>query len=225
MLALVLWSLVGSSAAPPGQADSKYIRCAVCEALVESLHNRTSLFRTEADAQGAVDEACSEQGEAGAWMGFYDLVETEDRLELVRQPEDGPCGTECHAIALACRGLLEEGWESELGEALYASAGTSAGKGKDGRKGAQLDQLKRTVCREYSTACRKPPPPLDRARPAGPRFRPFTEEERAQRIEQLGASPPSGLLSENDLLRRFGLDGKLPHGPGLEHNAAFADNS
>ena len=48
------------------------------------------------------------------------MQEEGDNILLRRQLEDGPCGVECRTIQLACQALMDEGWEMELGEILYA---------------------------------------------------------------------------------------------------------
>jgi hypothetical protein len=184
-------------------SDVKYIRCAICEQLVGALHDhvtagkQSKALSSEEDVQSAVEVSCKPDTDAGAWLRFLDLVEDLEtqRLHVVRQEEDGPCGKECQTAARACSAILEEGWENELGEALYAGVGSGGVGG-----------LQTKACRQWSSACRKPPP-LDPARPLGPAFRVYTDEERAARDARSGKGPPPGLLSEESLRWRMGVDG------------------
>ena len=209
------------------QGDVKYIRCGVCELLIGELHGHLErnpgLRKEEASILSALEDVQNPESSAGGWMRSIDLVESGDRLELERHKEDGPCGRECATIKLACAALLDEGWDNELSEALYS--------------GASLSQLRADACREWSTACRKEPPKLDRNRAAGPPFRAFTDEERAARDLRLGKPPPPGMLTEAALRQRLAV---IVHAPdeetdmfgepsshaakleGLAHAAAFA---
>ena len=74
-------------------------------------------------------------------------------------------------------------------------------------------------------SCRKPPPPLDPQRQAGPPFRPFTDFERAQRDHERGVPPAPGVLADVDLDRMLGLvdDGALPDDGSPEAVARAAD--
>ena len=159
------------------QGDVKYIRCGVCELLIGELHGHIErnpgLRKEEASILSALEDVQNPESSAGGWMRSIDLVERGDRLELERHTEDGPCGRECATIKLACAALLDEGWDNELSEALYS--------------GTSLSQLRADACKEWSTACRKEPPKLDRNRAAGPPFRAFTDEDRAARDLRLGS--------------------------------------
>ena len=192
-LALHVFFVMGATSPGGVPSDVKYIRCAVCDALVTALHEhiRKTPKLSEEDIQGVIEEACNPDADAGAWMRSIDLVESGTALELKQQKEDGPCGRECDTIRLACMALLEEGWENELGEALYAKGTASS--------------LREQACREWSSACKKAPPKLDANRPAGPTFRAFTDEERAIKDERQGKPPPPGMLAESELLRRMNV--------------------
>ena len=130
-----------------------------------------------------IESVCDPTKDEGAWLKFLDMVETDaQRIKVERQPEDGPCGSECKTLALACQQLLEEGWENELGEALFSS--TSA------------DELVESACKEWSSACRKAPPKVDKARKPGPSFRPCTEDERALETYESGKPNAPGVFGD-----------------------------
>ena len=156
-------------------ADLKYIRCSTCRHLIAALHKHAAERRAaakkklgEEDIQKLVEDACVPDSEAGGWLRKIDMVEAGEAIELRPQPQDGPCGTECGTMAMACAALLEEDWDSELTEALYAA-------------GHEADALVELACTKWSkTACRRVPK-LDAARAKGPPFTPFTDEERAER--------------------------------------------
>lgn len=185
-----------AAAADGVPTDVKYIRCGVCESLAAEVHSHVQktpdVRKSEASIVTALEQSCDPTSDAGAWMRSIDLVELEGRLVLVRQEEDGPCNRECATIKLACRALLEEGWETELGEALYG--------------GVDAKQLRNDMCTDWSSACRKPPPKLDAARQPGPPFRAYTDEERALRDQRSGAPPPPGMLTEAALRKRLAVN-------------------
>jgi len=182
--------------------DIKYIKCEVCESLVGALHSHVATARlkdrhsmkSESDVQEVVEQACKAETPVGEWLRSIDLVEDDaaGRLKLERQKTDGPCGKECRTVALACEALLEEGWENELGEGLYTGEGVA--------------ELRASACKEWSSACRRAPPKLASSRSPGPKFRAYTDEERALNEERRGAPPPPGLLSEEELRFRLAVD-------------------
>ncbi|EOD11052.1 hypothetical protein EMIHUDRAFT_120421, partial [Emiliania huxleyi CCMP1516] len=210
LLALAAALLSVASAQTPSAgvpSDVKHIRCETCESLVSAAHRRFAELRkgskkalSEEDAMSVVETVCDPEADGGAWLRSLDLQEQGRRLRLVKQAEDGPCGVECATLRLACQALMEEGWENELGEALYGAV--------------DADELAESACREWSSACRKPAPKLDPARPAGPPFRAYTQEERAAR---LGGPPPAGLLTAAALAGRLGL----PPPPASEADPAL----
>lgn len=179
-------------------SDVRYIKCDTCEALIEAIldsvasEKRNSKKKLSEERLGdIVERVCKPETDEGAWLRSIDLVEAGDKLRLQRQTEDGPCGTECRTLQLAC-GAVVEGIEDELAAALFAPQG---------------DDLRESACKELSNACRKPPPPLPSGRQPGPPFRPFTDEERAQRERERGTPPPPGVLSASALRFRLGLSG------------------
>ena len=106
--------------------DVRYIRCAACQHLLIALHAHAATARASAGAEsrslgeedfaGMIDEACRPSTAAGKWLRTMDMVEVDTdggSIELHPQPEDGPCGVECATVAMACRNVMEEGWDSE----------------------------------------------------------------------------------------------------------------
>ncbi len=198
-------------AAKPERSDLKFIRCEVCEHFVGSLHESVKAARTrkekdgkkklsESEVQSLVEGACKPLEPSGTWLRHLDLVETDEadggqRLRVVKHDLSGPCGVECATAALACTGLLEEGWETELGEALYA-----------GRLDAAA--LSAKACREWSGVCAKRVPRLPASRRPGPAFRAYTDEER-EMFEPRGPPPP-GMLDVRAFERVMGLRGAPP---------------
>ena len=135
-------------------SDVKYIRCETCRALVTALHERMAALKKskhhrldEDSVQSKIEMACQPQEEEGEWLRYLDMVESDtpdaaDRfLRLERQRLDGPCEKECATIRLACSKLLEEGWENELGEALWEGS-------------MSVDKLADIACHKWSSACR-----------------------------------------------------------------------
>ena len=110
--------------------DVRYIRCAACQHLLIALHAHAATARASAGAEsrtlgeedfaGMIDEACRPSTAAGKWLRTMDMVEVDTdggSIELHPQPEDGPCGVECATVAMACRNVMEEGWDSERASA------------------------------------------------------------------------------------------------------------
>ena len=202
--------------------DVKYIKCAACEAVVteayEAFAAQKKALKTikpsEALAQQLVDNICEPDDESGAWLRSVDLIEQEAegggrRLALVKQEDEGPCEVECATVKLACEAAVS-GFENELVEALFSGEADAAG-------------LRASACKDWSNACKKPPPKLDPSRPDGPAFRPLTDEERGWR--ERGGPPPPGVMATDDELRvRFGLaGGDNGSPPPLAQSAAFVE--
>ena len=116
-LVLALPALLGLASkkqAVPG--DTKYVRCDTCRYLVGAVHETVAAARkaskakklSEETIQTVIESVCDPTKDEGAWLKFLDMVETDaQRIKVERQPEDGPCGSECKTLALACQQLLE----------------------------------------------------------------------------------------------------------------------
>lgn len=191
-------------------ADVKYIKCDTCRQLVAAVHEQVAAERKKSKAkklsedsiQTIIESACKPSTEAGAWLKFVDMVESEKdgRIRVEKQAEDGPCGRECKTVGMACEQLLEEGWENELSEGLFG--------------GEAADELASTACKEWSSACRKAAPKADKARKPGPPFRPFTEDERALEAYRAGAPPAPGVFQDETLAYALGVAGGTAGGSG-----------
>ena len=211
MLALV--SLAAASGATEGVAsDVKYIKCATCNEFVNALHASVHKSATEKKAapseeeiQHTVERTCNPSTTDGEWMMRIDLVETEDaRLELVQQSDLGPCGKECQTVASACR-AVSSAVEEQLTESLYAEAASASTRLKNAKtkvapSAPDSAALRAATCKAF---CKKPPPKLEASRPGGAPFRPFTEEEQAEREGSKPMSP--GVLSTSALRTRLGV--------------------
>ena len=181
-------------------SDVRYIKCAACEAAVAAAHRQVAALGKKASEESAmqlVESLCKPDAKEGSWMQSIDLVEEDAvgggrRLALVTTDSDGPCGQECHTVALACEAAID-GIENELGEALYASV----------RSTSDASSLAKRACREWSTACKKSPPKLDPSRPDGPAFRAYTLEERGRR--EASGPPPPGVLTGDQVRAKLGL--------------------
>ena len=191
-------------APPAGEAsDVRYIKCEVCEAAVTAAHEQFAALKatskapvSEEAAQNILEYLCNPSLDESKWMRAIDLVEQEAhdggrRLAVVKMKQEGPCDTECGTVALACKASME-GMETELGEALYTGTRDAAA-------------LRTHACREWSGACRRPPPKLDPARPDGPTFRPYTLEELYRVWQRSGSPALPGVLGEEQLRVRMGL--------------------
>ena len=181
-------------------SDVKYIRCGLCQQLITAVHESVTAARKKSKAkrlseesiQMIIESACNPSTEAGAWLKFLDMTETDGgKIQIERQAEDGPCGRECRTLGMACEQLMEEGWEDTLSESLFG--------------GEAADELRETACREWSGACRKSPPKVDQGRRAGPAFRPFTEDERALEAYRTGAPAAPGVFQDEALRYALGV--------------------
>jgi hypothetical protein len=216
MLALLGLSLGATASEEKGvQADVKYIRCSTCQAFVTALHaaaHKAAADKkappSEEECQQIIERVCVPTNPEGEWMTRADLVEHQQdgTLELVQQPTEGPCGQECKTVGLACRTVVSE-VENELVEALYAdvasrSRGSKKAEGGSASASALPDptRLRDATCKSI---CRKPAPKLDPSRALGPAFRPYTEEELAER--EADRPPAPGVLTSSNLRVRLGV--------------------
>ena len=181
-------------------SDVKYIRCGVCQQLITAVHEQVAAAKkkskskklSEESIQTIIESACKPSAEAGAWLKFLDMAETDGgRIQVERQAEDGPCGRECKTLGMACEQLMEEGWEDSLSESLFG--------------GEAADELRETACHEWSSACRKTPPKVDQSRRSGPPFRPFTEDERALEAYRTGTPASPGVFQDEALRYALGI--------------------
>ena len=174
-----------TTTSPPNQgvrSDVPYIKCAVCEALAAQAAAAAAKLRSEAtpaspltevkiiDALEKLTDATTEEGE---WMATIDLVEDGTKLTVVQHPTPGVCGAECKTVAMAASSVLDA-VDTDLGELLWRQPGATAAG------------VAAWLCREATSACAKPPPPLPPTRPPGPPFEP--EDEQAAQMRRTMAS-------------------------------------
>ncbi len=114
----------------------------------------------------AAPQACDPDTDAGDWIARIDLVEKGRALTLAEQSGPGKCGTECRTVARACADVLGD-HDTDLAEAVFTAAPGAAARA----------WLEGKLCRELSSVCAKPPPPLPASRPRGPAFEPKSEQE------------------------------------------------
>ena len=199
-------------------SDVRYLKCAACQHLVEAAHASLARERqqgaslSEDDVAAIIDRSCKPDTKEGAWLSKIDLVERDGKLLLVEQAQPGPCEQECMTIAMACDAVVE-GMENELSEALWEGS-------------ASKQETSSRACSSWSTACRKPAPKLDAARPHGPLFRALTDEEQALRDQrERGGLAAPGELSVGALRTR--LDVRAPlrvRGDGDDDDSAQRDH-
>ena len=75
--------LPGDDAAVP--SDVKYIRCGVCQQLITAVHEQVTAARKKSKAkklseesiQTIIESACKPSTEAGSWLKFLDMAETD----------------------------------------------------------------------------------------------------------------------------------------------------
>lgn len=148
-------------------SDVKYIKCETCaqiaKAAAEKATELDSNKVSELSMFDLVESICDPKSANGRWMRTIDLVERLGKLKLI--PQDGvqDCTRECRTMALACNAIME-GYETELGEKLYAL-----------RKVGDIDAsaVESWLCEKkkgVSGACNAKPPLLPRDREKGPAF-------------------------------------------------------
>eukprot|EP00656_Telonema_subtile_P020077 TRINITY_DN21248_c0_g1_i1.p1 TRINITY_DN21248_c0_g1~~TRINITY_DN21248_c0_g1_i1.p1 ORF type:complete len:243 (+),score=64.66 TRINITY_DN21248_c0_g1_i1:87-815(+) len=151
----------GDKKSDPIKADLPYIECAVCEALVGSLHDQVQQLPpatqpkskvasrgkapkgkvNEADVSDVLEKVCNPKEKQGHWMASYDLVSENGSVELVPQEARGQCKRECETIAQSCTDLFEKVDDNldDLQVALW--------------KGLAAEEIKERLCREWSEVC------------------------------------------------------------------------
>ncbi|CAM9495667.1 unnamed protein product [Pylaiella littoralis] len=133
----------------PSKGDLPAIKCGVCQALAEHLHEKVAEMRQEApfgkvhedDISTAVEGACDPETKEGRWITQVDIVEEGGYLELKKPGGFFHCKEECETIAKSCSLLVEE--EVDVEELVVALWKNKLG----------ASELQKEACGEWSDRC------------------------------------------------------------------------
>ncbi|XP_054785618.1 uncharacterized protein LOC129292121 [Prosopis cineraria] len=195
---------------PVGSArkeDIPYIKCRVCEKLAKQLYLQVQKKQVEIIPKKIseyqvieiAENVCNLKKAGADWILHIDIVEKEDRLELVEQESEGQCNSECKTIERACQEVIGY-YDTDVAEYLYNSK-------------PNIDSLFNFLCKDITKACSTKPPPVPMDRSAGEPFIPKSskeaEMEKLQKsMEGMPGAPSLKMYSRDDLMnmQNFGAD-------------------
>ncbi|OIW15730.1 hypothetical protein TanjilG_04265 [Lupinus angustifolius] len=144
--------------------------------IIEMAENICNLKKAEAD-----------------WILRIDIVEKEDRLELVEQDSEGQCNSECKTIERACQEVMGYS-DTDVAEYLYKSK-------------PDVDSLLNYLCKDLTKACSKKPPPVPKDRTPGEPFVAKSDKEAEMEkllksMEGMPGAPGMKMYSRDDLMNK-----------------------
>ncbi|KAF7813914.1 Pollen-specific protein SF21 [Senna tora] len=185
--------------------DIPYIKCQVCEKLAKQLSHQVHKKQAEI-APNKISEyqiieiaenVCNLKKAEADWILQIDIVEKEDRLELLEQDSQGHCNSECKTIERACQEVIGY-YDTDVAEYLYKSK-------------PDIDSTFNFLCKDLTKACITKPPPVPKDRPAGEPFVPKSSKEAEMErllksMEGMPGAPNMKMYSRDDLMnmRNFG---------------------
>lgn len=198
----ILVSMCEGAKKPVGVArkeDIPYIKCQVCQKLASQLHNHVRNKQTQISPKKIseyeiieiVENVCNLKKAEADWILLIDIVEKEDRLELLEQDSEGQCNSECKTIERACQEVIEYS-DTDLAEYIYTAK-------------PDLDALVNFLCKDLTRACTKKPPsvPKDRA-PGEPFIAKSSKEAEMDKLlksmEGMPGAPNMKMYSRDDLM-------------------------
>ncbi|XP_072052140.1 uncharacterized protein [Arachis hypogaea] len=106
--------------------DIPYIKCQVCELLAKQLHQQVKKKQAETAPKKIseyqiieiAENVCNLKKVEADWILRIDIVEKEDRLELVEHDSEGQCNSECKTIERACQEVIGYS-DTDVAEYLY----------------------------------------------------------------------------------------------------------
>ncbi|KAI4377427.1 hypothetical protein MLD38_015052 [Melastoma candidum] len=218
---VTLWALLVLALVAPGchcakkpnsaarKEDVPYIKCGVCERIASELFHQVQKKQAQISPKKIseyqiieiAENVCNLKKEEADWILKIDLVENGNKLELVEQDAEGICNTECKTIERACQEVMGYS-DTDVAEYIYKSK-------------PQLDSLVEFLCKDLTSACDAPPPPLPKDRTPGEAFMPKpmkdAEMEKIMRsMEGLPGAPGMKMYSRDELMnmKNFGEDGE-----------------
>lgn len=151
--------------------DIPFIKCSVCEAMAKHLvrqvkekrENSATKKISEFEIIDVAENICNLKKEESDWILKLDIVEKGDKLQLVEQPEEGVCKTECKTVERACQEVMGD-HDTDVAEYLYKPGATRAG-------------VVKLLCKDLSKACVGKPPRVPKDRAPGEPFTPKAGKE------------------------------------------------
>nr|XP_025616635.1 uncharacterized protein LOC112708932 [Arachis hypogaea] len=134
--------------------DIPYIKCQVCEILAKQLHQQVKIKQAEIAPKKIseyeiikiTDNVCNLKKVEVDWILCIDIVEKEDRLELVEHDSEGQCNSKCKTIERACQEVIGYS-DANVAEYLYTWK-------------PDADLLYKYFCKDLTKACNTKPPPV-----------------------------------------------------------------
>ncbi|CAK8533880.1 unnamed protein product [Lathyrus sativus] len=193
-------------AAVARKEDVPYIKCQVCEILAKQLYQQVQNKRAEISPKKIseyqiieiAENVCNLKKVEADWILRIDIVEKEDRLELVEHDSEGQCDSECKTIERACQDVMGYS-DTDIAEYLYTSK-------------HDLDSLFNYLCKDLSKACNTKPPPVPKDRTPGEPFvaksaKEAEMEKLLKSMEGMPGAPGMKMYSREDLMKKnFGAE-------------------
>ncbi|KAL2626477.1 hypothetical protein AAZV13_07G112700 [Glycine max] len=185
--------------------DIQYIKCQVCEKLAKELYQQVQNKQAEIAPKKIseyqiieiAENVCNLKKAEADWILRIDIVEKEDRLELVEQDSEGQCNSECKTIERACQEVIGYS-DTDVAEYLYSSK-------------PDIDSLRNYLCKDLTNACSTKPPPVPKDRAPGEPFvakssKEAEMEKLLKSMEGMPGAPGMKMYSRDDLMnmKNFG---------------------
>ncbi|KAK7379938.1 hypothetical protein VNO78_32202 [Psophocarpus tetragonolobus] len=185
--------------------DIPYIKCQVCELLAKELykqvHNKKAEIAPKKISEYQIIEiaenVCNLKKVEADWILRIDIVEKEDRLELVEQDSEGQCNSECKTIERACQEVIGYS-DTDVAEYLYSSK-------------PDIDSLHNYLCKDLTKTCSTKAPPVPKDRAPGELFvakssKEVEMEKLLKSMEGMPGAPGMKMYSRDDLMnmKNFG---------------------
>ncbi|XAR67183.1 hypothetical protein NMG60_11013647 [Bertholletia excelsa] len=151
--------------------DIPYIKCQVCQQLAKQLYQQVEAQQAQISPKKISEykiieiseNICNLKKQEADWILKIDILEQEDKLELVEQDSEGQCNSECKTIERACQEVM-------------GYSDTDVAEYMDTNK-PQIDSLMHFLFKDLSKACNAPPPPVPKDRTPGELFVPKSSKE------------------------------------------------
>ncbi|KAF7819719.1 Pollen-specific protein SF21 [Senna tora] len=179
--------------------DIPYIKCQVCEKLAKQLYQQVQKKQAEIAPKKIseyqiieiAENVCNLKKVEADWILQIDIVENEDRLELVEQDSEGQCNSECKTIEQACQEVIGYS-DTDVAEYIYKSK-------------PDIDSLLSYFCKDLTKACSTQPPPVPKDRAPGEPFVPKSSKEAEMEkllksMEGMPGAPSMKMYSREDLM-------------------------
>ncbi|CAI8594635.1 unnamed protein product [Vicia faba] len=204
--------------------DVPYIKCQVCEILAKQLYQQVQNKRAEISPKKIseyqiieiAENVCNLKKVEADWILRIDIVEKEDRLELVEHDSEGQCDSECKTIERACQDVMGYS-DTDVAEYLYTSK-------------HDIDSLFNYLCKDLSKACNTKPPPVPKDRTPGEPFvaksaKEAEMEKLLKSMEGMPGAPGMKMYSREDLMKQnFGAENEDDEDESDNEDHSFPSN-